>query len=157
MNIENAIEEIVRSIGLGYLYETVYGANIELDKIVRDNQRDIPNEVGLPAAVNILATSGQFDFTNGNYHNMLREVQNIRVLFIDKMKLDDKLDADDVALIETLKGYAREFIKGIEGSGRFMTIDSFNWQIRLNAFDANVGVLELTAKVKEYSGTCVDE
>ena len=157
MNIENIIQGIVGTMGLGYLYETVYGANIELDKIVRDKQRNIANEVDLPAAVNILAPSGGCDFNDGKYHNEIREIQNIRILFLDQMKHDDKLDRDDVALIETLKGYAREFIKKIAASGKFFNIEKYNWQIRLNAFDANVGVFELTATVKEYVGTCVDE
>lgn len=157
MNIENIIKGIIESMGLGYLYETVYGANIELDKIVRDKQRNISNEVNLPAAVNILATSGSFDFNDGKYHNEIRELQNIRILFLDQMKHDDKLDNDDVTLIENLKAYARGFIKRMSASGKFFNIDRYNWQIRLNAFDANVGVFELTATVKEYKGTCIDE
>ena len=157
MNIENIIQGIVGTMGIGYLYETVYGANIELDKIVRDKQRNIANEVDLPAAVNILATSGSFDFNDGKYHNTIRETQNIRILFLDQMKHDDKLDQDDVTLIETLKGYARDFIKRMAASGKFFNIERYNWQIRLNAFDANVGVFELMATVKEYEGTCVDE
>lgn len=157
MNIEQKIKSIIVAMGLGYIYETVYGANIELDKIVRDKQRNITNDVELPAAVNILATSGSFDFTDGQYHNMIREAQNIRVLFLDKMTLDDKLDENDIALIERLKENARQFIKDIAASGGFLPIERYNWQIRLNAFDANVGVLELTATVKEIEGTCVDE
>lgn len=157
MNIENIIQGIVGTMGIGYLYETVYGANIELDKIVRDKQRNIANEVDLPAAVNILATSGSFDFNDGQYHNEIREMQNIRILFLDQMKHDDKLDQDDVTLIERLKEYARDFIKRMAKSGKFFNIERYNWQIRLNAFDANVGVFELTATVKEFVGTCVDE
>lgn len=155
--IENIIQSIVDSMGIGYLHETVYGANIELDKILRDNQRNIPNKVTLPAAVNIMATSGRYDIADGAYHDTIREAQNIRILFVDKMRFDDKLDPDDVATVDALKRYAVTFIKGARACALFTYTPTYQWQVRLNAFDANMAVLELTTTLKQKEGVCVDE
>jgi hypothetical protein len=152
--IEEIIHGIVDSMQIGYVHETVYGANMELDKIVRDAQRK-PEESKLPAAINILATSGRFDVADGAYHDLIREAQNIRILFVDKMKFDDKLDADDTATIEALKTHAKHFIKGVRACSRFSYVTSYNWQVRLNAFDANLAVLELTATLRQEEGVCV--
>lgn len=154
--IEEIIKTIISSMQIGYVHETVYGANMELDKIVRDAQRK-PEESRLPCAINILATSGRFDVADGAYHDLIREAQNVRILFVDKMKFDDKLDADDIATVDALKGIARAFIKKVRNSGLFAYVSSYNWQVRLNAFDANLAVLELTATLRQQEGVCVDD
>lgn len=154
--IEEIIHGIVDSMQIGYVHETVYGANMELDKIVRDAQRK-PDESKLPATINILATSGRFDVSDGAFHNLIREAQNIRILFVVKMKFDDKLDADDIATVDALKRLAKTFIKKAVASALFSYVSSYNWQVRLNAFDANMAVLELTGTLRQEEGVCVDE
>lgn len=154
--IEEIIHGIVDSMQIGYVHETVYGANMELDKIVRDAQRK-PFESRLPCAINIMATSGRFDVADGAFHDLIREAQNIRILFVDKMKFDDKLDADDIATVDALKRLAQTFIKGARACARFTYVTSYNWQVRLNAFDANMAVLELTGTLRQEEGVCVDE
>lgn len=153
--IEEIIHSIVDSMQIGYVHETVYGANMELDKIVRDAQRK-PEESRLPCAINILATSGRFDVADGAYHDLIREAQNVRILFVDKMKFDDKLDADDIATVDALKRLAKTFITGARACARFAYVTSYNWQVRLNAFDANMAVLELTGTLRQEEGVCVD-
>ena len=152
--IEEIIHGIINSMMIGYVHETVYGANIELDKIVRDAQRK-PEESRLPCAINIMATSGRFDVADGAYHEIIREAQNIRILFVDKMKFDDKLDADDIATVDALKRLSQVFIKGARACARFSYVTSYNWQVRLNAFDANLAVLQLTATLRQEEGVCV--
>ena len=127
---------------------------MELDKIVRDAQRK-PDESKLPAAINILATSGRFDVADGAYHDLIREAQNTRILFVEKMTLDDKLDRTDVEIVESLKRLAKTFIKGARASALFSYVSSYNWQVRLNAFDANMAVLELTSTLRQEEGECV--
>ena len=155
--IEENIKGIVESMGLGYVHETVYGANMELDKIVRDSQRKPTQGIHLPAAVNILATSGRFDVADGQYRDLIREAQNIRILFVDKMKFDDRYDTDDQATVNALKRLAKQFIKGVRSSELFSYVSSYQWQVRLNAFDANLAVLELTGTLRQMEGECVDE
>lgn len=154
--IEEIIHGIVDAMQIGYVHETMYGANMELDKIVRDAQRK-PDESKLPAAINILATSGRFDVADGAYHDLIREAQNIRILFVEKMKMDDKLDRTDVEIVDSLKTLAKTFIKKARATALFSYVGSYNWQVRLNAFDANLAVLELTASLRQEEGVCVDE
>ena len=91
----------------------------------------------------------------GAYHDLIREAQNTRILFVEKMKLDDKLDRTDVEIVESLKRLAKTFIKGARASALFSYVSSYNWQVRLNAFDANMAVLELTSTLRQEEGECV--
>lgn len=152
--IADEIKAIVAQMGLAYIHETIYGANYELDKVLKNTQRRIEGKQ-FPACINILATNGRFDIEDGQYHELMREVQNVRILFVDQMKFDDKVDDADLEMVERLKGYARTFIAKMQKSGKFLNVPSWNWQLRLNAFDANVGVIEITAIVKQYEGDCM--
>lgn len=152
--IADEIKSIVAQMGLTYIHETIYGANIELDKVLKNTQRKLEGGK-FPACINVLATQGRFDLSDGQYHDLLREVQNIRVLFVDQMKFDDKVDDADLEMVERLKGYARTFIRKMQGGGKFLNVTNWNWQLRLNAFDANVGVIEITAIVSQYEGDCM--
>ena len=135
--VESKIKSIVEQMeGVTYIFENWATANVRLDSGV------------MPAILNVLPVSGHFNL--GKMH--LKDFPNCMLAFLDKADLDFD-GAENDAIIERCKEFAKEFILRLNASGLFEQVEGdIPYSIVYDKLDVNVTGIVIEMQLKEAKG-----
>lgn len=154
--IEQKVREIAEGMGLSYLCESWYRANVAFDRFRRQGEtREIthPDGLTLPACLYVQPVSGYLDFTPQGF---VRDAPTCLISFADAMPFDYRgAEAQEIA--ERMKALAVRFIAKVNESGFFQPISGrVDYRVSFDKMDANLCIVTLSLTLQEEIGQCVD-
>lgn len=156
MTIEQKVREIAEAMGLSYLCESWYRANVAFDAFRRKTdtgEMEHPEGKTLPACLYVQPVSGYFNFTPQGF---VRDAPSCLISFADAMPLDYRGDeAQEIA--ERMKNLAVRFIAAANESGFFQPIsERIDYRVSFDRMDANLCIVTISLTLQEGVGQCVD-
>lgn len=140
MTVQQKIEQIVNTIGIGYLFAGWDEANIKMDAVT------------FPVCLDILPVSGTLQTKAG----LFRDAPNCLLLFCDKSNIDYDAPSDQV-IVERMKTYAMMFIEAVNNSGMFESVStSTPYQVMYNRFDVTTTGVAISLTLQETAGICAE-
>lgn len=140
MTIQERIKAIAKDMGIAYIYHNWAAVNVEVE------------QSQLPVMINVLPVSGGFHLDGFQ----LVESCNCMVAFLDKTEFDFKAEDNDT-VVGRMKTYAKDFLKRVNDSEAFETIDLSNvqYQIVYDKLDVCLTGVVLEFQLKELEGDCI--
>lgn len=138
------IKAVAKSLDLGYKFGTYREINALFDRT---------DKMDLPVVCELLALKGSFELK----YESVRDNQDVCLLFLD---LDGKtVDSEKTgAIIDRMKSKALEFIKAINETQRFETIDgtALEYFTIVKQFDKCLSGIEITLNLKPSGFVCYE-
>lgn len=136
--VRQRIKTIAGSMGLRYLFASMYEANL----VVGDGD--------FPVLIDILPTSGRVDVQFG----LFKDAPNCLLFFCDKTSLDYNAEREQPT-IARMKQLAFEFIAEANRSGYFEPITESSYEILYDRMDVAVSGVALSVTLRDAEGVCV--
>lgn len=145
------VRQVAEGLGLSFMYETMARANVLMDKVRRRNGVVEWNGKALPICLYVQPVSGRIAYDEvGNR----RDIPSCLMCFGEAMPLDYKGEEAE-AIVERLKGYATEFIEGMNALGEYLPIGGdINYQVGFDRMDANLCILSMELTIEPLYGEC---
>ena len=139
----DVIKAIAKSLDLGYKFGTYKELNYLLTRA---------GEIELPAVCELMALKGSFELK----YESAKDNQTVCLLFLD---LDQKTvdSAKTGEIVDRMKSKALEFIKAINQTGEFETIDgtTLEYYTIVKPFDKCLSGIEITIPLKPVKAVCL--
>jgi hypothetical protein len=136
--VRQRIKTIAGSMGLRYLFASMYEANL----VVGDGD--------FPVVIDVLPTSGNVYVTQG----LMKDAPNCLLFFCDKTSLDYNAEREQPVIVR-MKQLAFEFIAQANKSGYFEEITDASYQIMYDRTDVSVSGVALSLTLRDAIGVCV--
>jgi len=137
------IKAIAKSLGLGYKFGTYKEVNYLFTRA---------DDTELPAVCELTALKGSFEIR----YEAVKDSQEITLLFLD---IDEKtVNSEHTSeIIDRMKSKALEFIKSLNETQRFETIDetSLEYFTIVKQFDKCLSGIEITLKLTPVNAVCL--
>ena len=137
------IKGVAKSMGLAYKFGTYKEANYLFDR---------SDKTELPVVCELTALKGSFDLK----YESVKDSQEITLLFLD---IDEKtVNSEHTSeIIDRMKSKALEFIKSLNETQRFETIDetSLEYFTIVKQFDKCLSGIEITLKLTPVNAVCL--
>lgn len=136
--VRQGIKRIAESIGVRYLFASMYEANL----VVGDGD--------FPVLIDILPTTGSVTINQG----LFKDAPNCLLFFCDKTNLDYNAEKEQPT-IARMKQLAFEFIAEANRSGFFEFVDNATYEIFYDRMDVTVSGVAVSLTLKDAIGVCV--
>lgn len=136
--VRQGIKRIAESIGVRYLFASMYEANL----VIGDGD--------FPVLIDRVHTSGSVTINQG----LFKDAPNCLLFFCDKTNLDYNAEKEQPT-IARMKQLAFEFIAEANRSGLFEFVGNAEYEIFYDRMDVTVSGVAVSLTLKDAIGVCV--
>lgn len=136
--VRQGIKRIAESIGIRYLFASMYEANL----VIGDGD--------FPVLIDRVHTSGSVTINQG----LFKDAPNCLLFFCDKTDLDYNAEKEQPT-IARMKQLAFEFIAEANRSGLFEFVGNADYAIFYDRMDVTVSGVAVSLTLKDAIGVCV--